>query len=224
MTPVNTKLYQVEPFVQRSPEEKAREQFARFNTEAMTSPKKNRTLVVEPVVNLSIVLKEEIFKQPAKQRHIYREVAIVLQDICEAVAQGKDKIRDPDAPVANRVIEERAKVKSQELKEKEEAHKRRLEHSKHLKEKVKTLAELKRDELKKKQEEMLLKGAEPDKRELEWKRYHDDQKNKIKEHKDKINEEKIAAEEKEKEKKWRELEIKKKRFQEFNSKKVAELV
>ena len=216
------KLYQQEPFIHKTPNELPKDYLTRFQTEPANSPARGNPLYLGPVINLPLVMKQEVVKQQFKWRPLYVEVGLVLDDICEAVAQGKPYGREDNA-ITNRVIEDRIKQKEREVKEFQESERRRKTRRENLHEKIKVLSQKKEEQDKKKAEDMQKPHA-PSKKEKELKRYHEEQRGLIKDHKEKKDTEKEALLEKEKEKKWKEREIKKRRFKDFNSKKIGELV
>ena len=214
-------MYSIEPFVHKTPEELPKDYLTRFQSDPKNSPLKGSPLYLGPVISLPLVMKQEIAKQPFKHRPLYSEVGLVLDDICNAVAQGKPYSEPPQA-ISNRAMEDRIKQREKEVQEWQESERKRKERQQFLHERLKVLAKEKEEQEKKQQEEK--QKPPPNKKELEWIRYHEEQKGKIKEYKEKVAAEKEALEEKEKEKKWKEREIKKRRFQDFNSKKIGELV
>lgn len=218
------RMYQIEPFVQKNtPDELPKDYLTRFGPDSKTSPMKPSPLYLGPVINLPLTMKHEIAKQPFKYRPLYTEVGLVLDDILNAVAQGKP-YGEPEQPLLNRAMEERIKQREKELKDWQESERKRLNRQEYLHNRVKALTQRKGEQDKKKEEEEKQKPKELSKKEQEWIRYHEEQKEKIKEHREKVAAEKEAEEEKEKERKWKEREIKKRRFQDFNSKKIGELV
>lgn len=221
----SSKLYQQEPFVQRPPEEQPKDYFKRFAHENVVSPTKTWKSFANPQQNnLPIPVKEQIFKQPMKDRPIYMEVAQVLGEICDAVAQGHPYGNQNQSPIINRVIEEKMKNQEREQKEYYEAEKRRKIHMQHLKEKLKAHGLQKPEEEKKaKQDGQPKQPATNEKKQVDWKRYYEEQLEKLKNSKEK-NKDKNFIQERDAELKQKEQEAKKKQFQEFNAKRIAEIV
>lgn len=218
-----TKLYQVEPFVLRTPQELPKDYRTRFPSESVLSPKRPTLINTSPIVNLPLSIKHEIAKQPFKQRALFTEVGHVLNEICDVVVAGKPYKKE-EHPILNRLAEEKMKQKEKEQLEAQELEKKRREHAQQLHDKLKVLKAEKEEQQRTKIQEMLTKNMSPNKKVLEWKRYHEEQKELIKEYQTKKEYDKEMQEREERNKRREERERKKKEFQEFNERKISELV
>ena len=225
IAPVSSKLLQQKTIAQRPLEELPKDHYRRLAIETAASPQvKFKGLFAKSNHNLSLVLKQEIIKQKAgNDRYLYSEVALVLEDICESVAKNKP-YQPVTEPIVNRVEKERLQQKEIEEKQHEEAELRRKARSKFLKEQIKIMSQQKEKTSKEKSPEQEKASALQEKKKTELKKYYEEQKERATAHQEKIKMEKKAKEEEEKLRAQEERELKKKRFYEFNSKKIAELV
>ena len=220
-----SKLHQQEPFLLRKPlGDPIKETLHQVASEPSLAIVKARRLpAISPQRGLSLTMKQEIFKQPEKNRNLYKEVALVLDDLCNTVAQGKSIRSQPRSPVMNRYVEEQKEQQEKDIRESLEAEKRRKAHSLQLKAKLKIAAQQKEEQAKISVSQTPQKSP-GDKKEFEWKRLHDEQFKRVKDYQVKRQKEKEIFEVNNQEAKKKEVEVKKAQFKEFNSRRIAEMV
>ena len=218
-TVANTKLYVQEPFTRQPLDEPHKVHVRRSSVENFISPSQNRkNYYAHQQINISLIMKEEIFKQPQKDRPAFTEVALVLEDLCNAVEGGQVYGHQPQKEIVNRAVEERTKHQEKEHSEAMEAEKKRRVRLQQLKEKIKTSKEHE-EENKAHEDEQSVKPQAAQKKHVDWKQYYEEQLEKVK-----SKQNGSTIDEATKEKNREEAEEKRKQFSEFNTKQIAELV
>jgi chemotaxis protein histidine kinase CheA len=125
-----------------------------------------------PKLPLSVTVKLEVAKQPPPNRPAFMEAAYALEEILEAVEQGRtelERLKKVKKPV-NKVLEERVKKLEQDTQHKESEKKKLEERKKALKEQ---LEKLKEDKAKKDLEEAAAKKEKSRKAAERQKAKHD---------------------------------------------------
>ena len=179
-------------------------------------PFKRRVLTLDNRPKISLDLKRGVADFPYKDRALAQEVAEVLEDIFQAVDEGRESL-DKEKP-KNKLVEAKEKDKEIQAKQEEIAEQKRKQRAQEIKSLIQEPREKKDDKTKKGDD------AQTKKKDEFWSKHVVEAKSKAEEYKEKKAEEKARKVEEEKEKKTSEKEDKKSKFKTFNSQKVEEMV
>lgn len=220
--PSGPRLKQSEPFIHRSLDEIITQK-ERTDTEPQG---RSPVLRLDHKYNISLVLKKEIVKFPAKDMSLATEVAEVLEDILRGVERraGPKKNEPSSAGIPNRIVEERMRARNIEAIEQENREKKRVERSKLLRNKLGDFQQQKEEDEARKRQQMMEKAMLGGNKDSEYLKQAQAKREKVREYREKKDQEEEAKRSEQRRLDYREQNQKKEKFADWNAQKLEEIV